>query len=939
MTAYRWGRGLVAGLLLFVVWSAQAALQLSDPVPVGPQVVKGQLPNGLTYYIQKNARPEKRLELRLVVKAGSVLEDEDQQGLAHFVEHMAFNGSTNFQKNELISYLQSIGLKFGADLNAYTGFNETVYLLPIPTDNRENVEKAFLVLQDWAQGVLFNPADIDSERAIVLEELRSGKGFQDRVNRVLLPKILQGTAYANRLPIGTETSLKTFSHAAIKRFYKDWYRPNLMAVVVVGDMEPADAQRLVEKHFGALVNPKVQRKRDYPRLTQRKVSEALVITDKEAPNAMVQMLYPVVPDLPVRTLAEERQRLIEGLFGQMLALRMQELTQQAAPPFVGGGSSLGSLVPGYKVFGSTAVLGKRGEGPALDALVQENERARLYGFGAQELERAKKNLLRGAQQAHAEREKTNSATFAAEYIRNFLEQESIPGVANELLYAQELLPTIALADVNRYAQQVIPAKAAKLVTYIGPEKSEAATPGQAQLLSEVQEAQRRPVQARVEKAVAATLMRQTPRAGSIVGERQVASLGLTELDLSNGIKVILKPTDFKNDQIVLGASRFGGQSLFAQADMYNAQYAGVIAASMGLGEFTPVELQRMMAGKVVSASTWMGTWTDGVSGTSSPADLEALLQMVALKFGPVRKDAALFQSYVTRSQDASRNALANPQARFQDALQTALYAGHPRLPLTPRPEHFAGIALERVTDIYQERFASAKGMTFVLVGSFDVEQVKPLLRTYLASLPTPDIAVAYKDLGMRPVKGVLKKEVRAGTEPKSTVSITFTGEASVSPAEEMRLRAMVEVMNIKIIEELREKLTLIYGGGMGGGLSKEPYPNYRIALTLPTGPENVDKVIAAALGEIQKLQQDGPLAADLEKVKQNWRVAHRRDLRENTYWLGKIQKDALYQTDPALVLDYEKRVDALTAAEVQEAARKYLRLDNYLQMVLQPQSE
>ena len=927
----------IASALLASAWGAQAALNLSDPLPVGPQVLVGQLPNGLTYYIQNNKRPEKRLELRLVVKAGSVLEDEDQLGLAHVVEHMAFNGSTNFKKHELVSYLQSIGLKFGADLNAYTSFNETVYMLPIPTENPDNVKKGFLVLQDWAQGVSFNDADVDLERAIVLEELRLGKGVQDRMNKVLLPKIFSGSLYAKRLPIGTEDSIKGFSHAAIKRFYKDWYRPNLMAVVVVGDIEPAAAKTMVETYFGGLKNPDNARPRLYPLIAARSTSEALVVTDKEATGNSLLIQYPVQQVKADLTLGDYRQSLVESLFGAMLGQRMQELTQQASPPFVGGGSGVGRLVPGYRTFSSSALLGRQGVGPAVDALVQENERARQFGFSAAELERSKKSLLRSVEQAQAEREKTDSVAYAAEYQRNFLEQESIPGIDNELAYTREMLPGIGLADVNGFAQTIIAEKAAKLVAYTGSDKPVSPTPTEPQLLAGVAQAEQLAVSARAEKAVATQLLSSLPAAGSIVAERHNAVLGTTELELSNGLKVVLKPTDFKNDEIFLGANRFGGQSLFGQADIYNAALASTVVNAMGLGEFAPSELQKMLAGKVLSVNAGLGGFNDYVSASSSIADLETMLQLLSLKFGPTRLDADLYQSLVSRMQDAAKNAMARPEAVFSDTLQTTLFNAHPRLQLTPRPENFSQLNLERMRSIYQERFASAKGMVFVMVGSFSVESVKPLVARYLASLPTPDITSTYNDLGIRPVTGVVKKVVRTGSEPKSQVSINFTGDAPYSEEEQLRLNAVVEVLNIKIIDVLREKLTLIYGGGMRGGLARTPYQHYQLTLTLPCAPENVDKVITAAMAEIQTMQEAGVDAADWAKVKQNWLTNHRKNLRENGFWAGRLQSAALHGTDAATVFDYEKQLEAITPEVLQAAAKRYFRRNNYVQLVQYPQ--
>lgn len=927
----------IAILTMASLGIAHAALNLADPVPQSPDVKVGTLDNGLTYYIQRNARPQKRLELRLVVKAGSVLEDEDQQGLAHFTEHMAFNGSTHFQKHELISYLQSIGLKFGADLNAYTSFNETVYILPLPTDKREFIEKGFLVLEDWAHGIRFNDADIDMERSIVLEELRLGKGAQDRMMRAILPKILSGSAYAHRLPIGTEDTLKSFKPDAVKRFYRDWYRPNLMAVVVVGDIEVADAMALVQSHFGKLKNPEKERPRAYPELPTRTASEAVVVTDKEATNDVLQILYPLTRDAPVVNWGDYRQKTIERLFGMMLGQRMQELTQQAEPPFVGGFSAVAPFVVGYRAFSSTAIMGRKGVGVVSDALVQESLRARQLGFDPAELERAKKAMLRRYEQQFAEREKTDSATYVAEYLRNFLTRETIPGIANELTAAQEFLPAITVQDVNRFASGIIPKDAAKLVMYMGSSKEGNVPPSSTQLLDSVALAEKRVVTAREEKAVAQTFMERKPQAGNIVAQRKNEALGLLEWDLSNGIKVILKPTDFKNDEILLSANRFGGQSRFGLADKFNAGYASQAVAAMGVAGFAPTEVQKMLSGKVASLRVGIDPVTDALSGSTTGADLETLLQLVHLKFGPARRDADLFKSFVSRSQDAAKNAMERPESVFSDAMRSTSFQDHPRLWLTPRPQDFNQLALERVLGIYQERFVSAQGFTFVLVGSFDPAKIQPLVVTYLASLPVGPVATDFVDLGVRPAKGIVKREVRKGTEPKSVVSITFAGAADYSIEERMKVRALTDIINIKIIDELREKLTLIYGGGMGGDLQRAPYPGYELGLLLPCAPDKVDQVVAAAFGEIRKIQERGADPADLAKVQQNWLVAYRKSMRENQYWLGQLQAAVLYNDDFARLLDYEKRVMALTVDDIKTAATRYLPTDNYVQVVLLPE--
>ncbi len=389
MTLTMW-RALASASFLVLACSVQAAINLADPIPVGPQVKVGKLANGLTYYIHKNSKPEQRVELRLVVKVGSVMEDDDQQGLAHFTEHMAFNGSKHFKKHELISYLQSIGVKFGADLNAYTGFDETVYILPIPTDKKDNLETGFQVLEDWAQGVRMNDADIDKEREIILEEARLGKGANDRMSRQMLPELFNGSKYAERLPIGKEAIIKNFKYEVIKRFYADWYRPDLMAVVVVGDIEPDQAEKMIQAHFSQLQNPAKERPRNAVNIPVRADSKALVITDKEATNNVVLIRYPVHTVTPDKIMADYRQGVIKNLMTSMLAQRLKDLTQQANPPFLGASSSTSQFAPGYESFGIFASLGRGGVAPAINAVIQENERARQFGFGLEELERLKK---------------------------------------------------------------------------------------------------------------------------------------------------------------------------------------------------------------------------------------------------------------------------------------------------------------------------------------------------------------------------------------------------------------------------------------------------------------------------------------------------------------------------------------------------------------------
>ena len=932
-------RNSISFVLIFFAstFSLSAQHKLTDKLPVDSRVKIGKLSNGITYYIQKNTRPEKKVELRLAVNTGSILEDDDQRGLAHFTEHMAFNGSKNFQKNDMVSFLQSIGVKFGADLNAYTSFDETVYILPIPTDKKENIDKGFQILEDWASTVAFDDAEIDKERGVVLEELRLGKGADDRMSKIYYPKLFEGSKYGDRLPIGTEDILKNFKYDVIRRYYKDWYRPDLMAVFVVGDMEVLAAEQLIKKHFEHLKNPDKPRPRPESEVLPRNKSEGIVAMDKEATNHFVQIYYTTKKQKLETTVGDYRDFIVERLFTSLLSQRLQELTQKPNPPFIFGASNLGDFVRGYEAYSSFGVLGKGGVEPAINAIVLENERARKFGFTAAELERIKKVLMKNIERAYNERDKTESANLVQEYVQNFLEKEPIPGIENEYNYHKEFLNDIALEEVNQYAAKIIPPDTeSKLVVLTGPDKAEFKIPTNEELLSIAENAAKAEVTPYEESAVASSLMEKIPAPGKIVSEKEIKELGITELTLSNGLKVLLKPTDFKNDQVIMAASRFGGQYLFDPKDRFNAEYASAVVTQMGIAEFAPFELRKVLAGKSASVTPRLGTISESFNGQCSAVDIETMLQLTHLYFTQPRHDVELFKSFVSKQQAMYQNMASDPQYTFQDSVFQILYKNHPWSPRVPKAEIFGRINEQRALEIYKERFGDASGFTFVLVGKFDLPTIRPLLVTYLGSLKSTSKKSTFKDVGLRPVNGV-KKEVFKGTEPKSFIRMFWTGEAPYSPSEALKMQALTEVLNIKLIEKLREDLAGIYGGGMSGNLSKFPYSNFSITASLPCGPENVDKLITATLEEIEKIKKDGPSVEDLNKVKETWKQQHEVNLKENNFWARQLLQSVELEIDPRAILSYEKRIAALTSGDVKEAAVKYLDMKSYSQIVLNPE--
>jgi zinc protease len=930
---------LAAALATLLPVTATAAVDLNARVPVGPQVKVGKLANGLTYYIQKNGKPEHRVELRLVVKAGSVLEDDDQQGLAHMIEHLAFNGSTHFKKQELVSYLQSIGVKLVADLNAYTGRDETVYMLPVPTDRKENVETAFTVLEDWAHGVTLNADDIDKERAIILEEARLHKGVGERLQKALAPKLFNGSRYALREPIGKEDVIRTAQPEALRRFYRDWYRPDLMAVIVVGDIEPAEAERLIKAHFAGLANPPQERARTYPEIKTRTETEAFVFADDEMPRSVLELDYPVRFEPELGTYGSYRAKVVDGLATLLLNVRLGELTQQANPPFLGAGGHTLPVTARHKALSIGAALGAGGVVPAVAAVEQELQRVRQFGFSQAELERAGKMALNAMEGGLKQRDTTDSVRYVDEYQRNFLAGESIPGIEAEFRVLQELLPGITVADLNAAARKAFPADAGKLVVFAGNTKAGQA-PTTDQLLAADAAAARATVTDRAEKKLAQRLMDRPATPGRIVAETRDETLGLTRLTLSNGVQVLLKPTAFHKDEVLLGARRYGGQTLVDEKDLPNARAATELAMSMGIKDFAPADLMKMLAGRRAMVTLGMSDYTDEIGGHSASGaeDLETMFQMLWLRFDGVRRDESLYKAYMGGLGEMVRNRAAAPEQRFAEAVADTLYGRHPYESRMPTQEDLGRIDLDRSLAVYRQRFASAKGLTFVVVGDFDPAALKPLVAAYLGTLPTPDLPLAYRDVGLRIAKGVVKKEVHAGTEPKSIVSLTFAGPAAWSPAEALRMSALIEVMNLRVNAVLREKLGLIYAGQMAGAVHRIPYQHYEISTQLPTGPEKVDQLVAALFAEIDSVKANGPTQAELDKVKANWRVGNERSQHENGYWLQNLQLSLLEGTPLSRLLTVMDEADAITVADVRTAAQRYFDKDNYVQVVLLPEA-
>ncbi|MFN0080983.1 MAG: M16 family metallopeptidase [Ferruginibacter sp.] len=910
----------------------------ADMLPLNPKATTGKLPNGITYYIMPNSKPEKKVELRLALQSGSVSEDDDQQGLAHMAEHMAFNGTKNFKKNDIVSFLQDIGVGFGSDLNAYTSFDRTVYILPIPTDKPGNLEKGFQVLEDWAQNVTYNTEDIEGERQIILEESRLGKGANDRMLQKWLPAYFNGSRFGSRLPIGKDSIISNFKPDLIRKYYKDWYRPDLMAVIVVGDITKEKGLEMITKHFGSIspiANPRALPPFEFPAY---KDDRAVVVTDKEATGFNVQMSWPAFEQNALTTVGDYKDYITESLFNAMLNARFREITQKPNPPFVFAGGSFGGLVKGFNQFSVSAGTGTNDPSKAVKVLINEIERVNQYGFIPAELERAKKNLFSNYESQFKSKDKTESGNFVEEYITLFLDGDAAPGIENEFGYVKQFLPEITLADVNKLADK-LKENPKRFVNITGPEKTENfKLPTDDELVAMVNTAAAEKVTAYEEKTIATDLLSKKPVAGKVTKKTTNKILGSTELLLSNGVTVTLKPTDFKADEIKLQGARYGGSSNYNLKDKFSAQYATAVQAAMGFGSFAPQDLTKVMSGKKASAGVSYTETKDVVSGNATIKDLETMFQMLYLKVTDQRKDTALFTSFVNKNKAQVAGIMSNPQAAFIDTMYKFISGNNPMAPIAvPHAEYFDKINLDRAMQIYKERSGDVTGMQFVIVGSFTEEAIIPLIEKYIASLPANGTKTAYKDNKVRPIRGNKLLEFKKGKEQKSLVMQLYSGDVAYSEDAALKAEAMTEALNIKIIEEIREKAQAIYGGGVFGGLQKDPYPGYTMMAQLPTGPEKVETVLTSLKGEIEKIQKNGPAPETLEKVKKQWLEKYRENLKDNDTWANVLLDAKVEGSNTDRFINYEKYVKAITVADVQKAAKIYLNPANMITAVQLPE--
>ncbi|HMM11303.1 MAG TPA: insulinase family protein [Bacteroidales bacterium] len=927
---------IVSFFALFLMVSAAAQPALDRPIPVDPNVKIGKLKNGLTYYIQRNTTPPGRIEMRLAVNAGSILEDDDQQGLAHFVEHMAFNGTKRFTKNALVNFLERAGVRFGPDLNAYTSFDETVYMLQMPTDRPGLVDSAFMVLEEWAAWVAFEGEEIDKERGVIREEWRLGLGAEDRMRKQYFPVMFNGSRYAERLPIGTLGVIDTASHETLRRFYRDWYRPNLQAIVVVGDIDPAYAEAMIKKHFGKLKNPKNQRERKVFTVPDNIEPLVSVATDPEATNTVFRLMYKH-PRKTVDTWSDYREQLMQRIYSAMMSARFAEINQKPESPFVSASSFYGGFMGrAINALTSFALIKENRIEDAVTQLVMENERVRRHGFTPGELERQKTELLAAAERRFRERDKTNSASLVMAYTANFLQAAPIPGPELELMLIRELLPTISLKDVNALAPGWI-TEHNMVAVLTAPRRDDMPVPDEAHILKLISAAKQLEVGPYEDSFTDEPLLAVKPQPLSNLPKPVDKGLGVQEFNLANGITLVVKPTDFKNDEILFTAFVSGGTSLASDEAVFAASVMPRMIQGSGIGNFSATDLQKKLTGQQINLQPFAEEFRHGFRGSVSPKDFETFLQLLHLHMQGARRDDGAFEALRSQLVSQMRFVRANPRVVFSDTLARLMGNNHPRAFAVPDQIQMENLNPETVYGLYDRMFTDATGMTVIVVGNLSNEQL-PMLAGYLNNLPARNLGLRWKDHEVKFPPQTVDAKVYAGTENQSQVAVIFNGPFEWTDRNRLLMNLVLRAYNIKLRENMREELGGVYGVSARGSATRLPNPTININVGWGTNPGLVDTLTSVVFDQMKQLMENGPTDDVLAKVKETSVREREINEKQNNFWNSYLDFSYFNNTPLAAFEDYKASVESVSGAELRDFAKRFFKPEHYLRVVLYPEN-
>ena len=920
----------LAGLL-----NAQTPYDLKKMPPVDPKVRTGVLENGMHYYIRSNKIPEKRGEFYIAHNVGAIQEDDDQNGLAHFTEHMAFNGTENYPKKSLLDYLATIGVKFGTNVNAGTGVEQTVYNLSnVPLLREGIIDSALLILHDWSNYISFVPAEVDLERGVIREEWRMYGSAGERMDNQLMPIVYKGSKYATRNVIGDTAVINHFKHETIKNFYKKWYRTDLQAIIVVGDFDEDVMEAKIKKLFSPI--PRVENptpKEEYAVPDNR---EPLIgtATDKEATSTMVDVSFKhnAIPEKD-KNLGYMRIQLVRGLINHMFGQRMQEIARTENPPFLMAYSSYGGFTRTKDAFSGMAQAANNQAIKALTALLTEMERLKQYGFTPGEFERAKANILRSYESRYMDRDKRKNRELVYPNVSNFLSNNPNPGIEFEYGFAKTEVPGITLDEVNKTAKEYV-RNDNMIVTVTGPAKEGITIPTEAGINDVLMSYRSTKIGPYVDAMAGKKLMEKEPVPGKVVKTSANSAFGTTEWTLSNGIRIVFKPTDIKEDELIIRGFSSGGASLLGNDEVRAASLLGDAVSQMGIGSYSRTDLNKLMAGKRVQVNMGITDDMDIISSRTSPKDLETSLQLIYLSFTSPRWNQADYKTWMDKLKAYYINASVEPRTAFSDTI-ASMVSGHSPCKTPMNYKLLDEVTFEKLQSVYKSRFADPGNFTFVFTGKIDPEKAKPLLEKYLASLPSANRTESSKDDGVRPPKGQVTNDFkRENKTPRTSVFVNYNGTCGYTPDDRLFGAAIRHVLELRYVQAIREDEGGTYSVRISFNVNPYPEPGFMMNVSFDTDPLKADKLVSIVHREIRNLLETGPTEVDLQKAKEDFLKQRPEDMKENNWWSNTLADYYFFNFD--YLTGFEAKVSALNTKSVQEYAKKVLSQGNVIEVIMRP---
>ncbi|MBQ8485727.1 MAG: insulinase family protein [Bacteroidaceae bacterium] len=933
--------GAIALIILSGQWLTVNAQEMQlPPIPVDPAVRIGHLDNGLTYYIRHNEKPENRVEFYIAQKVGSIQEEPRQRGLAHFLEHMAFNGTKNFPGNEkgkgIVDWCESHAIKFGTNLNAYTSVDETVYNISnVPTDNTAVLDSCLLILHDWSNYVLLEDEEIDKERGVIREEWRSRNSGLLRVYTDAQETMYPGSKYADCMPIGNIDVVNNFPYQDLRDYYNLWYHPDLQGIIIVGDINVDEMEGKVKALFSEIPKATGKPERIYYPVSDNDAPIIYIGNDKEVstPNVQIFFKHDATTNEEKESMAYLLQTYMLSMASSMLDERFEEMTQQANPPFNGAGSDYGDyfLSKTKEAFNVTVITKADGIETGLQAALTEIERMKRFGFTASEYERARANYLQRLESAYKERNNTQNANFVNEYVQHFLNNEPIPGIEQEYSIMQQIAPNIPVEAINALVQQQLIPDNNRVVFIAVPESAVDKCPTKEQVLNMLNGMSQLQVEAYVDNVSDEPLVSDIPATGKIVKE-ETGMYGSTKLTLNNGVQVYIKKTDFKEDEIRMRAVSPGGTTQFDDKDKLEMEVLDDLGSIGGLGNFSQTELTKQLAGKKVTLSASVTSQRETLGGNSSPKDFETMLQLVYLRFQQPRMDADAFESYKTRTKAQLENAKANPLSTINDTISIAMFGHHPRIVMM-QPEMVDQINYQRGLDMFADRFADASDFTFFFVGNIDVDAMKPLIAQYLGALPDKQRKEAAIDRKLDILPGTRVKEYAKEMQtPMATTIMVYSGKESYNLRNNVLMDFLTQALDMVFTDEVREKEGGTYGVNSYGSLNKYPHEEAMMQIVYQTDPTKKEKLNTLIDELVKKMAAEGPSSEQMQKVRDYMVKQYNDNQKENSYWISSL--DEYYYTGIDFNADYLSIVNSVTADDVKAFATDLIQQGNKVTVVL-----